>query len=914
MVFRHTLAVLAILFSQLYSVPADAAWEQQYELFGNGNTVVAIAAGGGKNAVAFGQKSEMGSGKPLLLVTKDGTNWTESKPPGDFAFMLTLSMPDENYVYGGGLGMYQSSDGGSTWKAITLPGGGGMFTTVERLHAIDPVHVYAVSEANVFYTPNSLNWESTKATIDDVTLSAVFFASSQLGWVAGGKKEEIIEEDWEGNEIVVGYDIKPKGIVMQTTDGGKNFLPLVIGANEYFRHITFVNDSIGWAVASSNDNPYYLKKTTDSGTTWIDVQLPSMPDGEWLVLSRIVFTSPLEAWAAGAIGDPEYDLDNMSNKAVVIHTGDGGMSWDFDGEAESSGGYMDIDFANPHFGWAVGTFGKIMAFTDGTEWVPPDLTGDDIVEQPGDDGMGQEDVFSWGTVFGVFSEEDVLIGENSYPGGSGGGINVGIDDPKCSTETRHSGCRTGPRSIPGTLPVLLLLLAIIVSLRGRASGIPAAMVLVLLTAACGQDKEVKICEEPDLAEKAPLSDITDDGLQLGSFSCGPTSASQPIVFGGTEARLNDRNNYIAFVRQHEEGGSDLFLLSSDGQEEIQLTEFNDPKVTVRNPSWSPDRKAIAFGSDFRQEFNDKRLNVFVIALDRSACYQLTPSIAETRFSEDSKTATLTGTFRYGQGAIASPVGNAIVGHPALSETALTGPGGEFSLTVPAGAGTIVMRGEVNGIQVKGLADYSAEAGTLVDLEPTNGSVESLFTINRLHWSNSGAQLFAFVSEKSDSLFAIETTSGEASLYLQLEEDKVVVFAPLPEQDLAVVAMNSDPTLYSVYSLSETPEVIYQFTFDGQTADSLVSVSPMRFLATLQGESLLLFGADSTGALATHEITPDNLSGLIPGQLDWSLTGTHLIATVEAAGKTNLMLIDVNARIAKALTTDGRSSMPAWYGL
>ncbi len=156
----------------------------------------------------------------------------------------------------------------------------------------------------------------------------------QIGWVGGGNIEEITEEDWEGNEIVVGHDIKSKGIVLQTTDGGKSFAPKVIGANEAFRHLTFIDQNVGWAVASSNDNPWYLKRTVDGGESWKDVQLPSCPDGlEWMWLSKVVFPTPLKGWAAGSCGDPEYEMDNMSNKAVIVKTANAGSSWEFDPDA-----------------------------------------------------------------------------------------------------------------------------------------------------------------------------------------------------------------------------------------------------------------------------------------------------------------------------------------------------------------------------------------------------------------------------------------------------------------------------------------------------------------------------------------------------------------------------------------------------
>ncbi len=924
---RHVFSALLVVALALAAGSVEAAWTQQHEIFGNGNTLIAVGAGTGKHAVAYGQSSQMGQSKPLLLVTKDGETWTTAAVPSDFFMLGSISMVDEKFVYAGGLGLFKSTTGGSSFQEVKLPGGGGFLDMIvlNRVQAIDPNHVWAVADKKVYWTPNSLNWEVTEATVDDVSLTALCFATSQIGWVGGGKVEEITETDWDGNEKVVGYDIKPKGIVLQTTDGGQSFVPLVIGANETFRHLTFVDQNIGWAVASSNDEPWYLKKTMDGGKTWKEQPLPAAPEGmEWMWLSKIVFPTPLEGWAAGTIAWPDSELDNMGNKAVILHTADGGASWELDPEGESKGGYLDIDFAGKHWGYAVGTFAHIMAFTDGTEWTPPDAPGEDVVEQPGDDLVAEADVMSWGNVFGVFGD-DVLIGENSYPGG-GGPINAGTDDPTCTTQTQSTGCSaSGAPASAGLLPVLLALLLL---LRGRGRRVGesgahgrgrrvAGLLVLLLVASCGTEKEVEVCKGPDLPTLAPpAGDVAeDDGQAMADFHCGLQAGDVPLVFGATEARRADINDFIVFVKQHDDGGSDLYIAGSDGKNAVPLTEFNDPDVHVYNPSWAPDRKAIAFVSDYRSAFNDKGQNVFVIALDRSVCYQLTPEVEGARnVGEAAATATVNGVFRYGQGAIASPVADALVAWPGAEEAVTTGAGGEFSVAVPPGKGTLVMRGTVNGMQVKGLAAYEAEAGQVTELDPTIGFIEAEYTIARLHWSPSGALLFAFVSEQLDALTAVDTATGEGTPFMADAEDRVVVFAPFPDAALAVVAFNSDPQQYYVHTLTDAPEAVREFLFEGQTAESLVTVSPMRFLATIQQDSLLLLGADGAGELATVDITPDNLSGLVPGQLDWSPAGGTLVVTVNAGGKTNLMLVDVNERTAKAITTDGKSSMPAWYGM
>jgi len=909
---RFFMLVLMTLLVMPNQVAAE--WTQQHEIFGNGNSLIAVGAGTDKNAVAYGQESTSGKSQPLLLVTKDGKTWNKVAAPSEFFLLGTLEMLDDQFVFGGGLGMYKSQSGGQTFDEVKLPGGGGLFDmiVINRIHALDPVHVWAVSEKNLYWTPNSLNWEVTEATIDDVNLTALSFATPQIGWVGGGKIEEITEEDWDGNEVVVGEDIKSKGIVLQTTDGGKSFAPKVIGASEAFRHLTFIDQNVGWAVASSNDSPWYLKRTVDGGENWKDVQLPDCPGGlEWMWLSKIVFPTPLKGWAAGACGDPEYDIENMSNKAVIVRTENAGSSWEFDPEGEGQGGYYDIDFAGEHWGFAVGTFAHIMAFTDGTQWVPPDVE-DDIVEGD-EDIIAEEDILTWGNVFGVFGEE-ILISEESYPSGSTP-LNVGKDDPTCTTETRDTGCRAGTGS-PVSAAILLTALMALMGLR-RHRRFFISMLLGLLLVGCGGTETVENCSGPDLSgnQPVPVTDASDDAFLMAPFKCGLSSSGLPLAFGGSEGRVADVTDRIVYVQKHAEGGSDLFLMDGDGTNPVPLTEFNDPATHVWNPSWSPGRNAVAFVSDFRASFNDKGRNVFVIALDRSVCYQLTPGIEAARLVEsDGATATLTSSFRYGQGAIASPVVDASVAFAGADSLTTTGAGGEFSISVPPGSGQLILRGTVNGMQVKGLADYEVEAGDTVELDPIIGFVEAEYAIARLRWSNSGALLFAFVSEQLDSLVAIDTTSGEAVPFLSNEEDRVVVFAPFPDAAMAVVAYNSDPEKYYVFALSDPPQQVHELDFPGQSEESQVVVSPMRFLATVQDGKLVLLGADGAGELSTVDVTPDNLSGLIPGQLDWSPDGSRIIATVDAGGKTNLMVIDVNARSAKAVTTAGNAAMPAWFGM
>ncbi|MBM4355626.1 MAG: hypothetical protein FJ109_17855 [Deltaproteobacteria bacterium] len=975
-----TAAVLAaVLFS---GTGAHAAWTKQFELFGSGNSTVAVAAGTGKNAVAFGQNSQQGQAKPALYYTMDGKTWQTTQAPGDFAFMITLDMPDAKFVYGGGLGMFKSQNGGSSYSEVKLPGGGGMFEfiTISRIFALDPVHVWAVGGDKVYRTPNSLNWEVT-TPVPDLEINTVWFLSSQKGWIAGGKADEITETDpMSGEEKVVGYDYKSQGTVMYSTDGGKSFAPLVIGAPDYFQHITFLNDNIGLAVASSNSRPFYFKRTTDGGKTWKDIDLPPADAGmEWVHVSRIAMISPLEGWAAGCIAIPDSDIDNMGNKAVILHTMDGGTSWDFDPEGEGQGGYLDIDFAGPHWGWVVGTFGRIMAYDDGSVWTPPEQEPDIVQQEDGasvGDGVPGEDVGPWAGVFGQFGDE-VTIGANSWPaGGDGHGINVGTDDIGCEKVTRTTGCAvagwggtgtTGSGASTGAAALLLAgALALLAALRTSTTTPPAAsppltgttvapaasppltgttvapaaspkrrsylsyasymsyssyvLPAALALTACSGETTDLTCPEA-ITQPLPVPDTRagdDAGADAAAvpteFDCVLRSGDAAADFFPTLARETSKNNFLVYVKSAEGGGSDLVLVTPDGKQSVPLTRFESPAVEVRHPAWSPDRKYVAFVSDFRSEFNDKRLNVFVVAIDGSRCHALTPGVESARVREDSElTVTATGFFKYGQGSIAAPVQGAGVAFPGGSAHVLTGAGGEFQIKLPPGKGRVVLRGTINGMTVKGLAEYEAEGGKSVDLGTTIGFIEADYRVGPLFWSHDSSRLFAFASEAVDTLISIDPKTGESTPFLEKADDLVTTFAPFPDQPLAMVAFKSAPESYSLYSLEDKPASVQEFPFAGQTAGAFVALSPMRFVATFQGDKLLLLGADSAGKLKIVDASPGKMTGFLPAQLDWSMSGTEIVTTLDSSGKTNLVVVDANTGTTRAITTHGKASMPAWFG-
>lgn len=263
--------------------------------------------------------------------------------------------------------------------------------------------------------------------------------------------------------------------------------------------------------------------------------------------------------------------------------------------------------------------------------------------------------------------------------------------------------------------------------------------------------------------------------------------------------------------------------------------------------------------------------------------------------------------------MAVPVPDATVAFPGGVETVTTGPGGEYSIKAPPGEGKLVMRGEVNGMQVLGIAEYEAEAGKSVELEPTIGHVEAENGFSAPAWSFEGDSAFVFVTGGIDHLAAVDMNSGESQPVMDKEEDSVAVFSPFPFADRALVSWKSAPEVYRTYGPYNEAEPLYEFTFEGQGVDSYVTISPMHFVASLQGEGLKILGADAGGELKVEEISAGGLKGALPAQLDWSPDGTRLVVAVAGAGGTDLKVVDVNTKQVVDFTSDGKSSMPAWFG-
>jgi photosystem II stability/assembly factor-like uncharacterized protein len=190
---------------------------------------------------------ELGS----LFVTSDGgKTWTRQRVPTRH-LLLGASFLDAQmgWLSGGGLTVLKTSDGGATWRAGTvfLPAQG----------AQRPQESVRVETEQL---------ESDTRQVGGRRLNAVWFTTPERGWAVGGE-----------------------GVIISTSDGGRNWRPQTSGVGDDLYDVRFFNETEGWAVGRGGA----LLHTTDGGRNWADAKRATTH-----ALERL-FTIGRRAWAVG---------------------------------------------------------------------------------------------------------------------------------------------------------------------------------------------------------------------------------------------------------------------------------------------------------------------------------------------------------------------------------------------------------------------------------------------------------------------------------------------------------------------------------------------------------------------------------------------------------------------------------------
>jgi photosystem II stability/assembly factor-like uncharacterized protein len=250
----------------------------------------------------------------------------------DFYSCYFFSGTDDGWAVGNNGRAVYTDDGGATWTVYDI-------ATDEELVDIDFVdsqHGWIVGTGGTLVrTVNGGDWELLTPPTNKA-LTGVCFVSPSEGWVCG-----------------------TDGVILHSTDGGVSWEEQDSNFDLSFFEIEFVNEQVGYAVGRQGE----IRATVNGGETWVRKITPySDPSGpmDTVALVNLDFISENEGWVVGN----KFD--------VILHTTDGGDTWDVQ-RYETGGGYIgDLHFWDEMAGLTVGAafeVAKVLRTDDGgTTW------------------------------------------------------------------------------------------------------------------------------------------------------------------------------------------------------------------------------------------------------------------------------------------------------------------------------------------------------------------------------------------------------------------------------------------------------------------------------------------------------------------------------------------------------------------
>jgi len=151
------------------------------------------------------------------------------------------------------------------------------------------------------------------------------------------------------------------GVVLRTTDGGKNWIETPIEKPGILitrlNSLHFINSDVGWVVGADSGNDGVILKTTDGGTSWSVMRI-----GYKQVPVAVFFSDADHGWIGGAT-PLRGEEEGIGGPSTIVATNDGGSTWNPQHTIPIS--ILRITFIDNSTGWASGTNGVIYNTIDG---------------------------------------------------------------------------------------------------------------------------------------------------------------------------------------------------------------------------------------------------------------------------------------------------------------------------------------------------------------------------------------------------------------------------------------------------------------------------------------------------------------------------------------------------------------------
>jgi photosystem II stability/assembly factor-like uncharacterized protein len=193
---------------------------------------------------------------PLLKSTDGGENWTQTGQLSYFCFGLTVHPTDPNIVMASTGALYKTTNGGSSWTYMNVPGG--CYAQAAAYNPADPQKMVAVGYAygatmrfGVYRTANG------GTTWDTVALDTLSYSEGY----------SVCYDPVDPNIVYAGGYTGQPTLVFKSTDGGVSWTKLTTGFNGYYCYALHVSPLDHNVVLASS---YYsgILRSTDAGVTW----------------------------------------------------------------------------------------------------------------------------------------------------------------------------------------------------------------------------------------------------------------------------------------------------------------------------------------------------------------------------------------------------------------------------------------------------------------------------------------------------------------------------------------------------------------------------------------------------------------------------------------------------------------------
>jgi photosystem II stability/assembly factor-like uncharacterized protein len=186
-----------------------------------------------------------------------------------------------------GTGILGTNNGGEDWELVWTD------TTAGALYSIfhNGNNTWSVGESGLIVKFTSQTGWVKQTSVTDLPLNKVFFSDENHSWIAGGYQND--------NDF--------QKILLRTTNGGINWTTIP-NIPYLFRDISFVDNSLGWAIGYNQNGEGGMLRTTDGGNSWVLI------NGDLPAKLNALYIKDNYGWAVGENG-------------LILGTTDAGAVW-----------------------------------------------------------------------------------------------------------------------------------------------------------------------------------------------------------------------------------------------------------------------------------------------------------------------------------------------------------------------------------------------------------------------------------------------------------------------------------------------------------------------------------------------------------------------------------------------------------